>query len=191
MTELEIRARLTGVQCAALTAWAEARGDRREGGSSLEERVAVLSVIRTRARAYGGGDAAVKRVCLAPSQFSCWNAGTDHNHLALMAIAEGVVEGEALEPLLRETLYVAQGVLDGVILDPTLGCDCYYAPRAMAPHADPAAREAAERAWAAVAEARRAADQAFARAVEASRKPPWARDTEPAARIGEQLFYRV
>ena len=129
MTEQEIRDRLTDVQAAALTAHAEARGDQADG-SSVEERIAVLCVIRNRARQTGKG---FKAVCLRPLQFSCWNTGTDPNHLALLVAAEQVLAGEPLDPLLRETLFLAQGVADGVVLDRSGGATSYYAPKAMKP----------------------------------------------------------
>lgn len=132
MTEQEIRAGLSDLHTLALTAWAEARGDNREGGSSLEERVAVLCVIRNRVQRSGGA-LTYKAVCLAPRQFSCWNAGKDANHMALLALAERVLGGDAADSLYTETLWLAHGVRDGVILDRTLSATHYYAPLAMVP----------------------------------------------------------
>lgn len=132
MTEQEIRTGLSELQVLALTAWAEARGDNREGGSSLEERVAVLCVIRNRVQR-SGGVLSYKAVCLAPRQFSCWNPGEDANHMALMALAERVLDGDAEDPLYTETLWLAHGVRDGAILDRTGRATYYYAPLAMVP----------------------------------------------------------
>jgi len=128
--EAAIRAALDDVTAPALTAWAEARGDRREGGSSVEERIAVLSVIRTRARL---GRQTLKAVCLAPRQFSCWNPGDDTNHLALLEQAERLVTHQAVDPILLETIYLAEGIAGDVILDRVGGATHYYAPDAMVP----------------------------------------------------------
>ena len=130
MTEPAIRERLIDEAVLALTMWAEARGDRAEGHSSLEERVAVGCVVRNRARETRQS---IKAVCLRPLQFSCWNVGTDPNHLALLVEAEKMLAREPLEPLMRETAYLASGIVSGVILDPTGGATSYYAPAAMRP----------------------------------------------------------
>lgn len=121
---------LTELQILALTAWAEARGDWREGTSSVEERIAVLCVIRTRARRSGRS---LTAECLAPKQFSCWNAGTDANHLTLLRAAATLAQGLPPDPLLAETLYLAGGVISGVILDRVNGATHYYAPASMTP----------------------------------------------------------
>jgi hypothetical protein len=130
VTETEIRAALDDVTALALTADAEARGDSREGHSSVEERIAVMSVIRTRARL---GHRPIKEVCLAPRQFSCWNPGEDANHLRLLRQAERVVTHQLLDDLMLETLYLAEGVAGDVILDRVNGATHYFAPAAMVP----------------------------------------------------------
>lgn len=130
MTEQEIRDRLDDVTALALTAWAEARGDASEGDSSVEERIAVMSVIRTRARAACCG---FKTICLAPQQFSCWNPGEDANHRSLLAMAERVVAHQLLDDVMLETLYLAEGVALGVVLDRVHRATHYYAPAAMRP----------------------------------------------------------
>lgn len=130
MTEDALRDRLDDESALALTMWAEARGDRSEGGSSVEERIAVGCVIRNRAQASGR---TVKYECLSPWQFSCWNTGADANHKALLEAGELLVNGQPLDPLLRETVYLAAGILDRILLDPTRGANHYYAPDAMKP----------------------------------------------------------
>jgi hypothetical protein len=130
VTEDAIRDALTDETALALTAWAEARGDGLEGGSSVEERIAVMSVIRTRAR---DGSKSVKVVCLQPKQFSCWNPGSDTNHRSLLEMAERVVSRQMLDPVMLETLYLASGVMGGVILDRVCRATHYYAPAAMVP----------------------------------------------------------
>jgi len=116
----------------ALTAWAEARGDWREGQSSVEERIAVIWTIMRRSERR---NQSVKEVCLAPKQFSCW-AATDGeaNHKAVMALARAIVSEKGVsDALYLETRYLVEGVLCGVILDRTGGADHYYAPKAMIP----------------------------------------------------------
>jgi N-acetylmuramoyl-L-alanine amidase len=130
MTEDALRDWLDDTAAHALTMWAEARGDASEGDSSVEERIAVGWVIRTRALV---SHTTVKAVCLAPWQFSCWNTGADANHRALLAAAGSLYAGVSVDPLLRETLYLAQGILDGHLLDRTHGATHYYAPDAMKP----------------------------------------------------------
>lgn len=132
--EAAVKSALSETFATALTMFAEAAGDGKEGGSSVEERLAVGCVIRNRVQArrwpktFAG-------VCLQRLQFSCWNPGTDANHVRLMALAERlIVNGEAdADPMLKETIYLARGVIAGAILDRTGGATCYYAPKAMIP----------------------------------------------------------
>ena len=132
MTDDEIQDRLSPVDATALTAWAEARGDGREGHSSVEERIAVLWVIRNRA---ARRHQTWKAVCFAPRQFSCWEAaGGAENHRAVMALASALVAGATIhDELYVETRYLAEGVIRGLILDRSGGADHYYAPAAMRP----------------------------------------------------------
>lgn len=129
-----VKAALKDHQALALTMIAEAAGDGREGGSSVEERLAVGCVVRNRVlnRRWPKTFAAV---CLQRLQFSCWNPGLDANHVRLMALAERLItDGEATaDPMLAETLYLAHGIIGGLILDRTGGATCYYAPKAMKP----------------------------------------------------------
>ena len=148
----------------ALTAYAEGRGDSHEGRSSVEERIAIMCVVRNRRlhfERYRAADASYKAVCLAPLQFSCWNtpaAGVrDANHDALVVLAERMVVGQPPDPLVAETLYLADGVISGALLDATRGATSYYAPAAMQPP---------------------------------GRVPTWAKDV-PAVQIGSQFFLVV
>lgn len=77
-----------------------------------------------------------KAICLAPRQFSCWNANSGSNHNALVAIAEKLVTWDGAIPLpdqLRECIYLAQGVIGGAVIDRTGAANSYYAPAAMQP----------------------------------------------------------
>ncbi len=136
MTRDEITTHLDNRQALALTMWAEARGDAKDG-SSVEERLAVGCVIRNRLAEPARWRAKVatyKAICLAPSQFSCWLPSDDRNHASLMALAERVVSGEpSNDPLFDETQALADAIISGAIIDRTGRADSYYAPAAMIP----------------------------------------------------------
>lgn len=97
-----------------LTLWAESRSE------PIEGQVAVGSVIRNRA-IYGAGKygMGIKGVCLKPSQFSCWNPGTDTNHVRLMEMAARIVDDHSLRSTLvyddvtRQIQWIAQGLMGG------------------------------------------------------------------------------
>lgn len=163
--EAAITGRLNDDLVLALTMFAEAAGDWREGGSSVEERLAVGSVIRNRVRTKGRWGTTFRAVCLARLQFSCWNPGLDANHVRIMAFAELLAEGRpADDAALNETIYLARGILSGAILDRTAGATSYYAPAAMKP-------AGAKPAWVYLN----------------GRNGP---EVSPAAVIGAQVFYR-
>jgi hypothetical protein len=142
----------------ALTAWAEGRGDWREGHSSVEERIAIMVTVRNRRlewRRWRAADNTYRAICLAPNQYSCWLPGPGANHQALMALAADVVARRTItDDIFLETLYLARGVIGGQILDRTGGAVSYYAPKAMVP---------------------------------AGRVPGWAAG-KPTLQIGQQLF---
>lgn len=160
--ELElIKAALDSTSVLAITVDAEARGDWREGFSSVEERIACGSVIRNRVMRGTFGGSTYQRVCWAPRQFSCWAPlEGESNFKRTIAVARYVL-GRGPWPtnanehrLFDETLFLAQGIVAGVILDQTGGATHYYAPKAMKP---------------------------------AGRVPTWAKG-KPARQIGSQLF---
>lgn len=129
-----LTASLTDAEALFLTAWAEARGDGTEGHSSVEERIAVMCVCRNRLSS-GRFGTSYRAVCLAPRQFSCWNDGTDPNHLALVALVKSVVSGVGVvsDQLAHETAFLADGVMSQVLLDRTGGATHYFAPASMTP----------------------------------------------------------
>lgn len=156
MTDAEVLAALDDRQALALTAWAEARQVPRgipSDHSPVEELIAVMVVVRNRAAKQS--TRSYKTVCLAPFQFSCWNAGSGSNHDALLVLAEQLVgaagalqnaemptdprtrgrmgNAPALDPLVRECLYLADGVIAGTLIDRTNGATSYWAPAAMHP----------------------------------------------------------
>jgi N-acetylmuramoyl-L-alanine amidase len=134
VTDQDIQAALAEPDVLALTAWAEARGDGKQGNSSVEERIAVMSVIRNRVKAPAWWGKTYRAVCLKSQQFSCWNDDpNDANHVAVIAAAELIIRGAAVDPILAETRFLADGIARGVILDRTGGADHYYAPKSMKP----------------------------------------------------------
>lgn len=134
MTDPEILDSLSDVDALACTAWGEAAGDSREGHSSVEERIAVMSVVRNRVRHRAHEGVTYKGVCLAPKQFSCWNAGTDANHLRVMAMAYLCITGQTTaDAVFEETRFLAGGIISGLLLDRVHGATLYYAPAAMVP----------------------------------------------------------
>lgn len=139
ITDADIYRLLTDAVALAGTAWAEARNVPRDPNShsSIEERVAVMCVVRNRrahfAR-YRAADDSYKAICLAPAQFSCWIAGSGTNHDALLVLMGRLVGGQpSQDPVFDETLYLATGVIGGQVLDRTGGSTSYYAPAAMQP----------------------------------------------------------
>lgn len=132
--EAAVKAALSDEQALALTMDAEAGGDWAEGGSSVEERIAVGCTVRNRVLTRTRWPKTFRGVCLARLQYSCWNPGPDTNHVRLMVRAETlIVTGPDLDPISTETVYLARGIISGAILDRTGGATSYYAPRAMKP----------------------------------------------------------
>lgn len=126
MNEDEIRALLDDRMTLALTLWAEARSEPVEGA------IAVACVIRTRAAKSGQS---VKDVCLARKQFSCWNPGQDANHVALMTLAERIVDSDHVErptfdAAFLQCRWIADGILAGVVRD-NVGRADHYLTRAL------------------------------------------------------------
>jgi hypothetical protein len=141
MTDPELLAALDDRQALALTAWAEARRVPRDDDSHspVEELIAVMVVCRNRLPHYtrwAAHTATYTAICLAPAQFSCWTAGSGSNHDLLMAQARLLVGGTdltAIDPELRECLWLADGVIAGELRDRTNAADSYWAPAAMVP----------------------------------------------------------
>jgi spore germination cell wall hydrolase CwlJ-like protein len=95
----------------ARTIWGEARGEP-SGGM---EAVACVIVNRAANPRWWGHD--IASVCLAPWQFSCWNAD-DPNRSKLMAITEA-------DPQFTEALNIAAAAVAGALPDATNGADSY------------------------------------------------------------------
>jgi hypothetical protein len=138
VTPADILAKLTQAQTLALTGYAEAAGDGREGGSSVEERIAAMCVARNRLRSPTRWADTYKGVCLQNNgrtwQYDCWRPGSGANHTRLMGKAYLLVTDQPLlDPVLDETLFLAGGIISGIILDRTNGATHYYAPKSMVP----------------------------------------------------------
>lgn len=104
----------TDADVLARTVWGEARGEPRAG----REAVAAVVVNRVAAgrRAWG---LSVAAACLAPRQFSCWNAD-DPNRPKLLAVGPA-------DRAFAECLAVARLALAGRLPDPTGGATHYHA----------------------------------------------------------------
>lgn len=109
---------------AALTVDAEGRSE------PIEGQIGILSVIRNRLRD-GRWGSSYKAVALAPKQFSCWNDGTDANHLRLIRLAQRVQREEPV-PELKTAYWLANGCLSGAMPDRVFGAKWYHVSR-MAP----------------------------------------------------------
>jgi len=133
MTEDQIKAALTDLDALTLTMWAEAAGDTVEGMSSVEERIAVGCVIRNRVKLPDRYGDSYREVCLRRRQFSCWNQGSDANHVRLMALAAVLLAGQPVSAVVLETRALARLIITGVLLDRVNGATSYYAPKAMKP----------------------------------------------------------
>ncbi|MDR1375218.1 MAG: cell wall hydrolase [Holosporaceae bacterium] len=98
----------------AKTIYGEARGELyRYGIASL---IAVANVVANRVEKNFA--ATVRDVCLAPNQFSCWNAN-DPNFQKLKSLTTDC-------SIFRKCLEVAENVLEGKWPDLTDGCDHYH-----------------------------------------------------------------
>jgi hypothetical protein len=80
--------------------------------------VAAVVLNRVHHPIWWGDD--VLSVCHAPWQFSCWNAGQDYNHRAMLAVDE-------TNALFVLALQVADEALAGKLVDMTGGADSYFA----------------------------------------------------------------
>ena len=94
----------------ALLIWGEARGE------PIEGQVAVGCVVRNRV-ARSGQD--WRTVCLAPKQFSCFNAA-DPNAPKIQRAAVVLMTGEPT-PALAQAVWIAQGLLQHAVIDNTHG----------------------------------------------------------------------
>lgn len=132
MTLLEIKAALSDFDAFWLTLWAETRGE------PIEGQIGVACVIRNRVAFDIGQDGkpdwwgeGYRGVCLAPAQFSCWNEGTEANHLAVVKLAR-LVLGDYVDrsllpndPIVRQLKAVVECVMNGAFQDRVKGATHY------------------------------------------------------------------
>lgn len=121
MTDTAIKAALSDFDALWLTLFGEVRGEPVEG------QIAVASVIRNRVNTPRRFGASFKAVCLKPMQFSCWNDGSDANHVRLMELATSTVEHQpsALTPRIRQLQYIAIGMIQNQLEDRVKGANHY------------------------------------------------------------------
>ncbi len=102
---------VTAVDVLARTLWAEARGEKEHGLK------AVACVIVNRVRKGGWWGDTVEKVCRYPSQFSCWNPGTQ-SLAQLRSVTEANTE-------FRLCQLIARAAIAGEFADETKGA-CHY-----------------------------------------------------------------
>ena len=125
MNDELVKGQLTEYDAFWLTVWAEGRGE------PLEGQVAIACTIRNRVKTPGRFGASYRAVCLRPKQFSCWNAGTDRNHVRLISLAQTIVDDYAIrstlpaDPVMDQVRFVCEGVMNGKLLDNVRGADHY------------------------------------------------------------------
>ncbi len=105
----------------ALTIWGEARGE------GVEGQLAVGNVVRNRLKRAINTTPRWRDICLAPKQFSCFNAD-DPNRVQILHAAEMLMTN-APTPELREALWIADGVVSGAAMDNTYGSLNYLTAR--------------------------------------------------------------
>lgn len=107
-------------EIAALTVWAEARGQPWEG------QLAVAYVIRNRAEAPGWWGHGVAGVCQAPYQFSCWNAKVSQG-----SQRDRLMDVKTLQhPAMVTAMQAVDVAFAGTQPDPTHGAT-YYCTKAV------------------------------------------------------------
>lgn len=127
MTDQEAIAQLATDQVLAVTLYGEGRSE------PIEGRIAIASVIRNRVNADLGSDGkpdwwgeGFRGVCLAPMQFSCWQAKDGAaNYAEVMAAVRSAVNGAPIGPIMRECAWIAFGIIGGEIRDRVSGATHY------------------------------------------------------------------
>lgn len=101
----------------ALTIFGESRGEPVLG------QIAVGCVVRNRLTAATSSAPRWRDVCLAPEQFSCFNA--DDPNRAVLERGAVMLGTMPVAPLLGQALWIADGVMSGAVLDVTHGANHY------------------------------------------------------------------
>ncbi len=101
----------------ALTIWGESRGE------SVQGQIAVACVVRNRLKRAISTAPRWRDVCLAPEQFSCFNA--DDPNAGPIARAVVNLMTATPTPELAQALWIADGVMSGAAKDNTQGATHY------------------------------------------------------------------
>jgi len=110
---------LTDNEVLFLTLIGEARGE------PIEGIVGVGCVIRNRLHYSPARYKGYKDVCLAPFQFSCWNADDDNSGL-LLDIANKLINNQIInDPYLRQCFVVSNAIAEWSLLDNVKGARYY------------------------------------------------------------------
>jgi spore germination cell wall hydrolase CwlJ-like protein len=104
--------KLEDIDILARTIYGEARGENQEG------RIAVANVIINRANHGGWWGDSIKKTCLKPYQFSCWNA-KDPNREKLLKVT---IDDEDF----RDCLEIAALAVNGDLMDNTKNATHYH-----------------------------------------------------------------
>jgi len=101
----------------ALLIWGESRGEPVEG------QIAVANVVRNRLKRAVNTTPRWRDVCLAPAQFSCFDAN-DPNAAAIQNAA-ALLTTATLTPALEQAQWIADGMIIGACQDNTRGSNHY------------------------------------------------------------------
>ncbi len=115
-------ATITDPQVTIATVYGEARSE------PIEGMIAVANVIRNRVHDPRWGQT-YRSVCLAPWQFSCWNAvGGGRNLDRVVALVRQFAQKQTItDPVVRELTYLVHGIVhDGWLRDTTKGATHYH-----------------------------------------------------------------
>jgi hypothetical protein len=124
---------LSDLEVLSLTIYGEARGELIEG------QIAVGCVIRNRVRV--GEYASYRAACLAPKQFSCWNAD-DPNFSVLKELGDKMLYGQKIADLaLTQCQWVAAGIVSSAIMDNTHSATHYMTTKLYNDHTVPWAQK--------------------------------------------------
>ncbi len=99
---------LSPAQLMAITLWAEARGEPRDG------KISVASVILERVNHRGWDGKSIHEVCLWPRQFSCFNPD-DIQRPKLVKFAKDIDFSISNDKILKECYDISNGILTGNI----------------------------------------------------------------------------
>lgn len=109
----------TDLDIMARTLWGEARGEGIVGMQAVAWVIANRAVSSAKVPRKQFGTGSLRSVCVAPAQFSCWNA-SDPNRALLDALTLDASD-------FQKAMYAALSVILGEVSDMTSGATFYYA----------------------------------------------------------------